>query len=79
MLQVFRGKCLGFLDYDDIWWKDKLKKQVQFMLKSDLVLSFGSSRIIDQKSDVIKAEKLGNKKIRFEDLLIKNYINQQSS
>ena len=74
----FRGKYLGFLDYDDIWWKDKLKKQVQFMLKSDLVLSFGSSRIIDQKSNVIKAEKLGNKKIRFEDLLIKNYINQQS-
>ena len=29
-----KGKFIAFLDSDDIWHKDKLKKQINFMKKN---------------------------------------------
>lgn len=39
-LEVARGKYIAFLDSDDIWMSNKLKKQIQFMQDNNYVFTF---------------------------------------
>lgn len=43
------GDYLAFLDADDYWEKDKLKKQVNFMEKNNYVFSFGNYTFVNKK------------------------------
>ncbi len=43
-LRKARGKWIAFLDSDDIWAKDKLRKQLQFMVKNNYAFSFTDYR-----------------------------------
>lgn len=43
------GKYVAFIDSDDCWMPDKLEKQIAFMLSKDIVFSFTSYRLIDEK------------------------------
>lgn len=41
-LENSNGKYIALLDSDDFWKKDKLKNQVDFMMKNNLELSHGN-------------------------------------
>ena len=43
-----KGYFLAFIDSDDYWHKDKLKKQINFMEKNNLSLTHTSYKIIDK-------------------------------
>ena len=45
-----RGEFLAFLDSDDIWKKNKLKKQIEFMKKKKIFASHTSYKIIDENN-----------------------------
>ncbi len=47
-LEVANGRFIAFLDSDDIWYSDKLEKQVAFMLKRKAPISFTSYELIDE-------------------------------
>ena len=47
-LEVASGRFIAFLDSDDIWYTDKLEKQVEFMLKRKAPISFTSYELIDE-------------------------------
>jgi len=47
-LEVANGRFIAFLDSDDIWYPDKLEKQVEFMLKRKAPISFTSYELIDE-------------------------------
>ncbi len=47
------GEFLAFLDSDDIWKKQKLKKQIYFMKKKNILASFTSYNIIDSNDKII--------------------------
>jgi teichuronic acid biosynthesis glycosyltransferase TuaG len=47
-LEASNGRFIAFLDSDDIWYIDKLEKQVSFMLKSEAPISFTSYNLIDK-------------------------------
>jgi len=51
------GKFIAFLDADDIWHKNKLKIQLNFMLKKKYDFSFTAYKIIDEKNKEIQAIK----------------------
>ena len=51
-----KGVYLAFLDADDFWKKDKLKKQLAFMKKNSVNISHTSYKIID-KNDRITGER----------------------
>lgn len=48
-----RGQYIAFLDSDDIWLPQKLEKQIDFMHKNDLVLTFSSYDIINRENFLI--------------------------
>ena len=63
-----KGKFLSFLDSDDVWDKNKLKKQIKFMKNNCLEFSYSNYSIIDEKGILLKKIKSPNI-IKFRDLL----------
>lgn len=45
-LREAKGKWIAFLDSDDLWYPQKLEKQLQFMIKNDLKFTYTDYRII---------------------------------
>ena len=46
-----KGKFVAFLDSDDIWYPEKLEKQVGFMLENDLAFTYSSYEVIDAQGN----------------------------
>ena len=51
------GNYIAFIDADDIWSKDKLEKQINFMKINNLMISHTSYEIIDKDNKFIKERK----------------------
>ena len=63
-----KGKFLSFIDADDVWNRNKLKKQIKFMKKNSLDFSYSNYSIINEKGILIKKIK-SPKTIKFKNLL----------
>ena len=59
---------MAFLDSDDTWHKDKLKKQILFMKKKDLVISHTSYVVVDSQDKKI-SNRVAKNKIYLKDLI----------
>ena len=57
-IKVSRGEYIAFCDADDLWNKEKLKIQLSFMKKENLLFSHSNYLIIDYAS-----KKIGNLKV----------------
>ena len=62
-----RGKFTAFIDADDIWKKDKLKNQLNLMLKSNSDISYTSYEIIDTTGK-FKGRRIVSKKVSYKSL-----------
>ena len=67
-IKTCKGNFIAFLDADDIWKKDKLKEQLNFMNKNKINFSYTDYLIIDKNEKVIKKIK-APKIIKYKDLL----------
>ena len=67
-IQRSKGKFISFLDADDIWDKNKLKKQIKFMKTNNLNFSYSNYSIIDDKGVLLKKIK-SPEAIKFKNLL----------
>ncbi len=47
-----RGRFIAFLDSDDLWFPDKLEKQISFMLKNNVELSYTNYQKFSSKGDM---------------------------
>jgi len=59
-INAAQGRFISFLDSDDIWHQDKLKKQIKFMLKNNYSFTFTSFEKINESGktfDMIKVPK----------------------
>ena len=61
-------KYIAFLDSDDLWKKNKLKVQINYMEKNNQVFSHTSYQIINEENKVISL-RVAKSKIKFEELL----------
>ena len=61
-------KYIAFLDSDDIWFKNKLKIQIDYMEKNNLIFSHTSYNIINANNKIISS-RFARKKIIFQDLV----------
>lgn len=58
-----KGKYISFIDSDDVWKKNKLEKQINFMVKKDISISHTSYVIINSNNKILgfrKAKKYDN-------------------
>ena len=49
-LEESKGKWIAFLDSDDLWYPEKLEKQIKFMKKNNYHFSYTNYEEIDEKS-----------------------------
>lgn len=52
-IQYGKGSLIAFLDADDVWKKNKLEIQIEFMKKNNYLLSHTSYEIINKNGSVI--------------------------
>ena len=64
-----KGKYIAFLDSDDIWSKNKLTKQINFMARNNISASFTAYNIINEKNKKI-GHRAAEKRIFYDDLLV---------
>ena len=69
-----KGRYIAFLDSDDIWMPEKLSKQLTFMQKNDIALSFTSYYHIEEESERIINQVHALNKVNYSELLKKNII-----
>ena len=63
------SKYIAFLDSDDIWLKDKLKIQVNYMEKNNILFSHTSYDIINANNKIISS-RFAKRKTEFKDLVL---------
>ena len=73
-LKIAKGQFISFLDSDDIWNKDKLKKQVEFMKKNNSVISFTSYELINENNEKINKIINAPKSVDYNTLLKGNVL-----
>ena len=61
-------KYVAFLDADDLWVKNKIKFQIDFMEKYNLVFSHSSYFVINSKNKII-SNRMAKSKIYFNELI----------
>lgn len=49
-IQKAKGKWIAFLDSDDLWYPEKLEKQIEFMTRNDIHFSYTNYCEIDESS-----------------------------
>ena len=62
-IKMAKGKFIAFLDSDDLWDKEKLEKQINFMKQNDYNFTYTNYEEIDEKSNSINKFVTGPKKI----------------
>ena len=63
-----KGDFIAFIDADDIWKKNKLENQINFMIKEKLEFSHTSYEIID-KNDKVLGKRISRNFIKVDDLI----------
>jgi glycosyltransferase involved in cell wall biosynthesis len=73
------GKYIAFLDCDDLYFKEKLEKQIELMDNYNFVMSYGGAEIINKNGSIIRESPvINNSGNIFRNLLLKYEINMQS-
>ena len=55
-----KGEYIAFIDADDVWKKNKLSKQLKFMMKKNVNCSHTSYEIIDKDDKILSFRKAAN-------------------
>ena len=58
-ISISKGEYIAFIDADDLWKKEKLKTQMNFMLKNKAYISHTSYEILDNNK-IISSRKAKN-------------------
>lgn len=52
-LKIAHGEFIAILEGDDYWPKDKLKKQIKLFFDSNIILTWGSAKYVDEKNNIL--------------------------
>lgn len=73
-LKNAKGKYIAFLDCDDLWLEDKLKKQVNFMEENNCYFSYTDYEFIDKNGNLLNKKRISPKKISYFSMLLGDSI-----
>lgn len=69
-----KGDYVAFLDGDDLWEKNKLERQLEFMTSHNFVFSYTDYFVIDNDGNLTKTYYTGPKKITHHGFFRMNYV-----
>lgn len=72
-LKVSKGLFIAFIDADDIWKKNKLEFQINYMLNKNLDFSCTSYDVINDKSKVLRS-RIVPRHVKYDKLIKSNFI-----
>ncbi|MUK87347.1 glycosyltransferase [Ornithinibacillus sp. L9] len=64
-----QGQYIAFLDSDDLWYPQKLEKQLKFMQEKDIAFSFTKYRRMDEDGTIRNVVSKAPKSVGYHDLL----------
>ncbi len=67
------GSFIAFLDSDDVWFPEKLEKQIKFLTENSLVVTYSAYETMDEDSKYINTRNI-QKTITYADMLKSNHI-----
>ncbi len=67
-IEEAKGEYIAFLDADDIWLEHKLRKQLSFMQKNNILLSYTAYYTMGQDGQILKYFKVPSK-VNYTDML----------
>lgn len=73
-IKASEGDYIAFLDADDIWLPIKLEKQLEFMQKHDLQVTYSSYELIDEQSQSLNLVIRALRELSPKKILRANYI-----
>lgn len=68
-----RGRYIAFCDSDDVWFETKLSRQIEFMEKFNLTISYTGYQEINEEGKILNT-RLGKEMVTYKDILRNNYI-----
>lgn len=77
-LELANGRYVAFLDSDDIWYENKIYKQLNLMKKEEVAICFSAIEMIDENQKQIKGKRNVPNKVDYK-FLLKNTIIATSS
>ena len=69
-----QGRYIAFLDSDDLWYPDKLEKQIEYMNLTECVLSYSYYDVIDENNNRTNQIYKPKEKLSYNELLKSNSI-----
>jgi glycosyltransferase involved in cell wall biosynthesis len=72
-IEEAKGKYIAFLDSDDIWFPEKLEKQIEFMNTNGLAVTYSAYETMNEDSQYINTRKIQTT-ITYKDMLKSNHI-----
>lgn len=67
-IKIAKGKYIAFLDCDDIWKKNKIKCQINFMKKNNLDITYTSYSVINESGKKLY-DVVAENQLNYQDLL----------
>jgi len=73
-IEYAKGRFIAFLDSDDLWHPNKLKKQIDFMIINDYEFTYTGYQKITEKGQILDKYVSVKKKLSYKKALYSNYI-----
>ena len=77
-IQRAKGEFIAFLDSDDLWSKDKLKKQLNLMIEKNAAISFTGTSYINIAGQISKYILKAKEYLSYKELLRRNIMSCSS-
>lgn len=77
-LKMAKGRFVAFLDSDDLWYPNKIEKQIELMNKNNVAICYTAIEMIDEGGNQLKGKRNVKEKIDYK-FLLKNTMIATSS